>query len=291
VNGWLLVGYGFGVGVILMTFGVWLPSRAYWRRKLDDLRDISRIERGIRVDFTVEPVLEDARGAFAAAKAAYLPVYPGRGEPDPAWISWVEQTGFAYIENRGYRPSHGSALPSPAPAPEPDPFPLDRTSVPHPVIWGVVCACGRCMGLLPSRTATWGLAWAWHEWMLVPLVLVLAFLDRPGRYPWWQRVLDRTWEAGVVLEVSGAHVNRRMVGTLDDLLAHLVAAAGNVVYAIGRLVAVLTEGLAATVEVLAWMLVITAEAAVRPVGWVRRRATRRRILRFRPKRYYPVEEG
>lgn len=283
MSGWLLVFYGFAVAVILMTFGVWLPSRAYWRRQLDDLREIHRIEGGYRAALSPEatqPLLDDARGAFAAARAAYLAIYPGRNEPDPAWIAWIEQTGFAYTEVRGYQPSHGSALPSPAPAPEPDPFPLDRTGLPHPAIWGLACTCDQCTGRLPSRAATWKLAWAWHERMLVPFVLVLAYLDRPGRYPWWQRVADRFWEAGVVFEVSGARVNQRLTDALDDLLVGAVTTTGSLVYAVGWLAATMAEALVSLVD-----------AVATPINWWAQWRARRRVPGFRPKRYYPIKEG
>lgn len=278
MSGWLLVAYGFAVGVILMSFGVWLPSRAYWRRQLDDLREIHRIQSGYRTALhpdTTQPLLTDAGGAFAAAAAAYIPIYPGRGEPEPAWVAWIERGGRRVnverrdAAHRGYRPAHGSDLVATEPRPT------------HPpgfeqAVWGADWTP-------PTPRPVWDFRWAWHERLLVPLVLGLTWLDRPRRYPWWQKLLDRAWETGMVFETSGSRVNRRMVDGLDDMLAGTVDLSVGLSVGLARL---FVDLFAALAEALATL----AEVSVNLVGRVWRRATRRRTP-HRPKRYYPIPEA
>lgn len=293
-GGVIAVSYGFAVGVILMTFVVWLPSRAHYRRQLSDLRDIRRIEAGFRMGLNPEatvPLLDDAGGAFAAAKAAYLPIYPGRGVPDPAWLAWIEQGGQSYERGAGrthvqgvapveveYRPAHSSDEVAAEPGSGRQPSGFEQA------VWGTDWFPRPQATPAPAATPVWGFSWAWYERLLVPLVLGLVWTDRPGRYPWWQRLADRGWETGVVFEVSALRVNRRMVAALDDLLEGMVELYAITIDLLVNLLARLVRGLVETVAIL-------AEAIAGPVDWVRRRATRRRTPSFRPKRYYQVEEG
>jgi hypothetical protein len=129
----------------------------------------------------------------------------------------------------------------------------------------------------------WDFRWAWHERLLVPLVLGLTWLDRPRRYPWWQKLLDRAWETGMVFETSGSRVNRRMVDGLDDMLAGTVDLSVGLSVGLARL---FVDLFAALAEALATL----AEVSVNLVGRVWRRATRRRTP-HRPKRYYPIPEA
>jgi hypothetical protein len=268
----LLIAYGVAIGVILMTFGVWLPSRAHWRRQLNDLREIHRIEGGYRLvgnPEATQPLLDDARGAFAAATAAYLPVYPGRREPEPAWLAWIREGGVEYTDGRTYLAAHASDLIATEPGPV-HPAGFEQS------VWG--------SDYFPTTTPTprpvWDFAWAWHERLLVPLVLGLLWLDRPARYPWRQKLLDRVWETGVVFETSGARLNRRLLGGLDGALTALTVLSLALVLRLVWLVAGLVEAVATLVEF-----------GAGPVDWVRRRATRRRTPNVRPKRYYPIKEA
>lgn len=236
MSGWLLVGYGFTAGVLLSVFGLWLPSRAYWRQRLDELRDIRRIEGGYE---TVEPTgvpLYDAAGALRQAQAAYLPVYPGRRDPHPAWLAFIHEGGRYYHGPRDqllasepdpsiHRPRHLTVDDEPT-QPLDAPVVLGNWDPPDErfPVWG---ARGRYH---PPRgtsapfdlgAAAWRPAWGWRERLLAPLALVLAASPRPRRYPWWQKAADRVWEAGVVFEVSGARVNRRILDSLDGVLAAL----------------------------------------------------------------------
>lgn len=253
MSGWWLVAYGFALGAAFTAGAVWLPSRSYWRRQLDDLREIRRIEGGIRFDGELtQPLLDDARGAYAAASAAYLPVYPGRGEPDPAWVAWVEQNGWEYDGPKDqYRAAHRSKAPASAPTPEP--FPLDRSALP---VWG--------QDAFPAPAVDWSMRWGPLDLPLVPLALLAGWVW-PAHYPWWQRLADRVWERLVVFELSGQQVNHAVADNVDRFASDVL------------------EALVGWRDDLAEALDDIQHEASRV--WPRRGA------RYRPKRFYPIQTG
>jgi len=250
----MLIGYGFGLGMIV-SLAFWLPSRSRWRQRLEDLRDIHRIEGGYQLGTAVGRVsLDDAMGAFAQARTAYLPTYPGRGlEPEPAWVAWIREGGRDPLQPRPANgPRHLSM--------DPEPARPDLSSFP---VWGE-----DALAQAPPARPTWDLDLNRRDWALVLVALLTIWVERRG-YPWWQRVLDRAWEAGVVFEVSGARFNRQVWAGLDATAQGFADVWAQFVGECRELVADLRADL------------------TRAAGWFRRRPQ----PGYRPKRYYPIKEG
>lgn len=254
-------------GVMLF---VWWPTVQRYRRLLGDAREIHRIEGGFAA---VASDLDDYEGALAQAQAAYIAVYPGRGEePDPAWVAWLRSPvrPDLVVAEPVYRPQHLTVDDEPTTAlAEFDD--LDETVEPiRPQVlqhWDKPDDRFPVWGAPPPKAPApvgWVLAWSWRDWPLIPIALALALIPaRRKRYPWYQRVADRTWEAGVVFEVTGLRVNRAIITGVAWLVSRMV------------------WGLADAFVVLA-----TGAVSVRKL--VPQRPVRPRP---RPKRLYPIEEG
>lgn len=248
---------GFLLGVLFTIGAVWLPSRSRWRMRIAAVQDIHRIETGLALA-QVERDLDDAISALEEARAAYLPVYPGRGrEPDPAWVAWIREGGREVNRPR-YQSAHADGEAT---------QPLIRTvqvgtvQTDHFPIWG------QAWWPAPEPVVNW-LTWRWSDWLIAPVALLLT------RYRWYNRAWDRIWEAGVVFEASGQRVNRALLDSADryaEALAALPADAG------------------ATLAEIYWL---GADLVGDAVSRVRRSFPRRRArVTHRPKRYYPIKEG
>lgn len=265
-----LLGLMTGLGAAAL---LWLPARARYRQAVADVRETFRIESGLRD--TPDADLADARGAFEQASAAYLAIYPGPGEPDPAWLAFVERWGPDRWETTPqgaavYRPQH---LTVDAEATGPI-EPIDIPTV-QPVGIRFPNANYPTWGPRPAPIS-WALTWRGADWLYVPAALVFALIPpRKGRYPWWQKVADRVWEAGVIFEESGRRVNRRALVGLDDLLVGCVGA--------------WEELASAAFEI--WLDLTRPLLALRRFTRQVLLAAGRDTPAYRPKRYYPIKEA
>jgi hypothetical protein len=262
----LLIAWGFILGVLFTVAFVWLPSRSRLRQRIDELNDIRIIREGYALAAEISADLTDAVGARTAARRAYRAVYPGHKKAaDEAWVTWVQEGSPARYADRqaprrrprptvqiaatapAYHPVHLAAdpdEPTTAIAVAPVWQPPDLSDFPQ---WG---APG------PPEPAPWRLSWGLGDRLRLPLAWVFAAWDgRPRRYPWWRKLLDRAWEAGVVFEVSAERVNRKVLGWMTGVLGGL-------------------------------LVVRSLPARVRR-AFPRRRAR----VGLRPKRYYPIKEG
>lgn len=250
---------GFALGVAFTLGAVWLPSRARWRTRIAEIRDIVRIERGWTNHTDEQPELDDAQGAFAQARVAYLAVYPGRSEqPDPAWVAWIREGGRRVEGRHHYLGSH---VAQELQIPQIETVQVVTTDLSQFPVWGARDEDTHPPAAV-SAPESWALKWRQRERLLVPLALAFAVTQRRGKYPWWQKIADRVWEAGVVYEVSAQRVNGATV-----------------------------RGVFRFVDRMAWGLIDIWLALAGSVVAFRRLFPARDPSVYRPKRYYPIKEA